>query len=158
MSKSIGTEIPQKVVDWLVGGHPVAIATVDPNGSPYGGIIGSCVALDQQTLRFAAFSTGSTVQNIRANGRIFVETLGDDLVIGMSGSARIVKDPMDASAYPPHHYLMVEVSVENVKDDHPPGIRIVGMSYDYANSRQPDVRRGRRDEITVELRAHPRTM
>lgn len=156
MSKPIGSEIPEAAVAWLVGGNPVAVATVDADGSPYGGILGSCVALDRKTLRFAAFGAGQTVRNVRAHGRIFIETLGDGLVIGMAGAARVVKDPMDASAYPPHHYVMVEVAVERVKDDHPPGIRITGMSYDYANSRQPGERKKRRSEITDELLSHPR--
>ncbi len=152
MSKPIGDALPPEAVEWLVGGNPVALATVDPDGHPYGGIVGSCIALDEKTLRFAAFSTGQTLRNVRATGRIFVETLGDDLVIGISGAARVVKDPMDASAYPPHHYVMVEIAVEHVKDDHPPGVQVHGMSYDYGYSRQPEVRAGRRDELTAELR------
>jgi hypothetical protein len=156
MSKPIGTTLPPEVIRYLVGGNPVSVATVGPAGNPYGGIIGSCVALDESTLRFAAFGAGRTVANVRENPGIFVETLGDDLVIGIAGTARIVKDPMDASAYPPHHYVMVEVSVSHVKDDHPPGITITGMSYDYSGSRQPGARRSRRDAIGEELRAHPR--
>lgn len=153
MSKPIGSKLPQQAVDWLVGGNPVAISTVDEDGHPYGGIVGSCVAIDATTLRFAAFSSGATLRNIRSSGRVFIETLGDGLVVGASGRARVVKDPMDASAYPPHHYVMVEVTVESVKDDHPPGVRIQGMRYDYANSRQPEARAERRNAIAAELRA-----
>jgi hypothetical protein len=156
MSKPIGTALPREVIDYLVGGNPVSIATVGPAGEPYGGIIGSCIALDASTLRFAAFGSGHTVVNLRERPGIFVETLGDGLVIGISGTARIVKDPMDASAYPPHNYVMVEVTVRHVKDDHPPGVTITGMSYNYSGSRQPATRRSRRDAIGEELRAHPR--
>jgi hypothetical protein len=156
MSKPVGTVLPQEVIDYLVGGRPVAIATAGPDGVPYGGIIGSCIALDERTLRFAAFAASQTVSNLRERSGIFVETLGDDLVIGVSGRASIVKDPMEASAYPPHHYVMVEVAVERVKDDHPPGIKITGLTYDYSASRRPAVRAQRRDDVGEELRAHPR--
>lgn len=155
MSTGAGTQLPDRVVDWLVGGHPIVVATVDDSGCPYTCIVGSCVAIDSTRVRFALFSNSRTLANLRDRPSIFLETLGDGLVFGISGTARVVKDPMVASAYPPHHYTMVEVVVDSVKDDHPPGVRITGMSYDFAASRQPDERLRRRQQLTEEIAAGP---
>lgn len=156
MSKPLGSELPGRVIDHLVGGHPVAVATRSENGHPYLSIVGSCVAIDATTLRFAAFSSGTTLANIRRDGRVFVETLGDDLVVGIEGLARIVKEPMQASAYPPHHYAMVEIEVANVKDDHPPGAKIIGMTYGFDYSRDPEERLRRRRSLLEEIRSEPK--
>lgn len=156
MSKPLGTELPDRVVAHLVGGHPVAVATRSETGHPYLSIVGSCVAVDATTLRFAAFSGGTTLANIRRDGRVFLETLGDDLVVGIEGQARIVKEPMEASAFPPHHYAMVEIEVVNVKDDHPPGAKINGMTYGFDYSRDPEERLRRRRSLLDEIRSHPK--
>ena len=151
MSKQLGDSLPDEAVSWLVGGNPVVVSTIDEDG-PYSCLVGSCVAIDPQTLRFAMFGTSRTLDNLRADGRVFIETLGDDLVIGARGLAMVVKDPMDSSAYPPHAYVMIEVSVISVKDDYPPGSKISGMSYDFANSRDPEERMARRGKLIEELR------
>ncbi|AXV06667.1 hypothetical protein DVS28_a1982 [Euzebya pacifica] len=111
--------------------------------------------MDERTLRFAAFSNGRTLANIRRDGRVFLETLGDDLVVGIRGLAAIVKEPMDASAYPPHHYAMVQIDVLHVKMDNPPGARIHGMRYDFGHSRHPEERMQRRAVLLNELRTPP---
>lgn len=151
MSTAAGSQIPDRVVDWLRGGNPIVVATVGGDSRPYACIVGSGVAIDTSRVRFALFSNSRTLANIRANSAVFVETLGDGLVFGMSGAARVIKDPMDSSAYPPHHYTMVEVVVDGVKDDHPPGVRITGMSYDFGPSRQPVERLRRRQQLCAEL-------
>lgn len=150
MSKPLGAELPDEGLEWLIGGNPVVVATVDAEG-PYACIVGSCVALDKSTLRFAMFGTSRTLDNLRADGRVFVETLGDDLVLGITGTAAVVKDPMEASAYPPHAYVMIEVKISAVKDDYPPGSKITGMSYDFAASRDPEERMTRRSKLIDEL-------
>lgn len=153
MSTGAGSHIPDRVVDWLLGGNPIVVATVGGDGRPYSCIVGSGVAIDTSTVRFALFSNSRTLANIRANSAVFIETLGDGLVFGMSGTARVIKNPMEASAYPPHHYTMVEVVVDGVKDDHPPGVRITGMKYDFSPSRRPAERLRRRQQLCAELLA-----
>lgn len=151
MSKPAGIELPEEVVNWLIGGNPIIVATVDDGGSPYTCIVGSGVAVDASRVRFALFSNSRTLANLRVRPKVFLETLGDDLVMGMAGTAAVIKDPMKSSAYPPHHYTMVEVVIETVKDDHPPGARVTGMSYDFTTSRQPEERLRRRRDLVEEL-------
>jgi hypothetical protein len=109
-------ELDDGVRGYLVGGHAVMIATIEPDGSPYTSVVGSCVVLPDGRLRFAAWGAGRTLEDIRRSGRASAVTLGDDLVWSITGTAAVIKDPMQSSAFPPHPYSMVEITPETAEN------------------------------------------
>jgi len=48
-------EIPDAVLRYLTGGHAALISTITEDGTPYGSVAGSTVALPDGRLRFAAW-------------------------------------------------------------------------------------------------------
>jgi hypothetical protein len=114
--KMTEVELNAGVREYLIGGHAVMIATVEPDGSPYTSVVGSCVVLPNGRLRFAAWGAGRTLQDIRQSSRASAVTLGDDLVWSVTGAASVIKDPMDSSAFPPHPYAMVEIIPDATAD------------------------------------------
>lgn len=140
------------VRDYLVGGHAVMIATIEPDGDPYTSVVGSCVTVPSGRLRFASWGAGRTLQDIRSSGRASVVTLGDDLVWSIAGSAAVIKDPMDSSAFPPHPYAMVEIIPEvtqNLLGDR----KAQRLIHQYSGKRVEE-RTRYRDALLAELKTH----
>lgn len=146
-------ELAEAVAGYLVGGRAALIATVDADGVPYSSVVGSCVALPDGRLRFAAWGRGRTLAGIRSSGRACVVTLGEDTVVSLAGPAGVVKDPMEHSAFPPHPYAMVEIAPEEVKDLRA-GRRTTSFVHAYEGD-NADERLQRRDALLDELRTHP---
>jgi hypothetical protein len=113
--------MPADLVSFLSGGRLVMAATVDPEGLPYTMVLNSVLALDQHTIRFALDHRTHSLVNLRANGRIMFEVVGDGLVYGVRGTATIVRETMD---HAPIASALVEVTVEHVKRDLPPGVDV----------------------------------
>lgn len=132
MSRSMGDQLPPEVVADLPGGNPCAVATIDEGGRPYLCIMAGVVALSPTTLRLGCWGAGTTLKNIRRTGLVTVETLGPQ-AISIQCEAAIVKDPMDASMFPPYPYVLVGATVRRVKDDAPPGLIIQPLQYDYGD-------------------------
>lgn len=145
-------ELPQQIHDYLVGGHAVMIATIEPDGTPYTSVVGSCIVLPDHRLRFAAWGRGRTLEDIRNSGRASVVTLGEDLVWSLRGRATIIKDPMDASAFPPHPYVMVEIDPDSV-DDLLGTQKSERMIHQYSGDNVAE-RTRRRDDLIEEMRSH----
>lgn len=140
---------PPEVQAYLVGGHAALISTIADDGTPYGSVVGSTVALPDGRLRFAAWGRGKTLASIAESGIATVVTLGDDCVFAMRGPASVVKPVMDASAFPPHPYAMVEVRPESVTELLR-GRHCRGLRHRYSND-DTGVRMQRRQAITDEL-------
>lgn len=147
------TVLPAAIRDYLVGGRAVLIATVDTDGLPYSSVVGSCVALPDGRLRFAAWGRGSTLEALRTSGTACVVTLGEGAIFSLSGKATVVKSPMDSSAFPPHPYVMVEIQPEETRDLLA-GRRVTSFVHEYEGDNVAE-RLERRDALIAELRAHP---
>lgn len=132
MSRSIGTYLPPEVVSLMPGGYPCAVATVAEDGRPYLCIMGGVVAISETTIRLGCWGAGTTLSNIRRLGRVTLETLGPQ-AISIQCDAKIIKDPMTVSMFPPHPYVLVEATVVHAKDDAPPGLVIQPLRYDYGS-------------------------
>jgi hypothetical protein len=145
-------ELTQAAREYLIGGHAVMIATVEPDGTPYTSVVGSCVVVPSGRLRFAAWGAGRTLQDIRRSGRASAVTLGDDLVWSITGSAAVIKDPMKSSAFPPHPYVMVEITpegTENLLGDR----KAQRLIHQYSGKRV-EQRTQYRDELLAELKTY----
>lgn len=113
--------MPGDLVTYLSGGRLVMGATVDENGEPYTMVMNSAIAIDAHTVRFCLDHRTHTLRNLRANNRMMLEVVGDGLIYGVRGTATIIREQMD---YAPVPSAMVELTVETVKRDLPPGVEV----------------------------------
>ena len=108
-------------------GSAVIVATVDPDGSPHTAPFGSLCLVSPSKLRFGCDRKHDTYANIRRNGKTVVSLLAPpDIALSIRGRARVLKERMnlvDSDA-------IIEIDVEDVKDDLIPGAFIVsGILY-----------------------------
>jgi predicted pyridoxine 5'-phosphate oxidase superfamily flavin-nucleotide-binding protein len=113
--------LPDDLVAYLTGGQLIVAATVDADGNPYTMCMNSAVAVDAHTIRFALDRRTHSLKNIEATGRIMLEVIGDGMAYGVRGAARVARETM---AHAPIASAMIEVSVEAVKRDLPPGVEV----------------------------------
>ena len=118
--------MPAELVEWLSGGRLVVGATVDVEGGPYTMVMNSVVATDEHTLRFALDHRTHTLANLRKDGRMMLEVVGDGFIYGVSGVARVVVEQMQHAPIPS---ALVQVDVETVKRDLPPGVQVTAPSF-----------------------------
>jgi hypothetical protein len=148
MSLILGNELPERAMNYLQVGRLVILSTVDERGWPDCAPISWITALDSRTLRFAVSPQVSTYRNIVKNDRVMLELLGGAMTLGISGTARIMTENMPDVPFP---MAMVEVTVEEVKDD-----SVIGRGIEGEPVRWEDRRRSVSD-IRVEqaLRSTP---
>jgi len=118
--------MPDELVRYLEGGRLLVAATVDADGAPYTMVLNSALALDAHTVRFALDRRTHTLANLRANPGIMFEVIADGMIYGVRGAAEILREEMDHAPTPS---ALVEVSVEQVKRDLPPGVIVEGPSF-----------------------------
>jgi general stress protein 26 len=96
--------------------------TVSADGAPNTAPISLIHAKDEKTLLVATVRNSTTATNLRRDGRVSFEIFGgDDLVIGILGSMRVVREPMDCS----DAMVLWEMQVEKVKQDTSPAQRVI---------------------------------
>src|ERR1700731_1492799 len=93
-------EMPPSLVQFLLGGQTCVVATVDEQGRPATTIMTWVVARSPQAITMAIDTRGRALSNVRANGRMAVEVLGDDLCYGLRGTAVIEKELMESTPFP----------------------------------------------------------
>lgn len=113
--------LPDELVAYLTGGQLIVAATIDAEGNPYTMCMNSAVAVDAHTVRFALDRRTHSLKNIEANGRIMLEIIGDGMAYGVRGTARVARETM---AHAPIASALIEVAVETVKRDLPPGVEV----------------------------------
>ncbi len=93
----------------------IAVAgTVGADGAPNTCPISLFYAKDERTLLVATLRHSTTATNLRRDGRVSLEIMGaDDLVIGIQGTMRLIKEPMAMS----EAMVLWEMRVEKVKQD-----------------------------------------
>jgi general stress protein 26 len=100
----------------------IAVAgTVGPDGAPNTAPLTLMYAKDPKTLLVATLRNTTTANNLRRDGRVSLEIIqGDDLVMGIQGIMRLLREPMafsDAMA-------LWEMQVLRVKLDTSPAQRV----------------------------------
>src|SRR5512143_794652 len=76
----------------------VVAGTVSADGAPNTAPVSLIYAKDEKTLLVATVRNSTTATNLRRDGRVSFEIFGSgDLVIGILGSMRLAKEPMDCS-------------------------------------------------------------
>ncbi len=96
--------------------------TVGADGAPNTCPITLIYAKDDRTLLIATLRQSATTANLRRDGRLSLEIIaGDDLVMGIQGVMRLIKDPMAVS----DAMALWEMRVEKVKQDTSPAQRVI---------------------------------
>ncbi len=120
--------LPDALAQYLAGGRLVFGATIDADGRPYTMVMNSVVAIDAHTIRFALDHRTHTLAHLRERPALMLEVIGDGFVFGVRGQARIVKELMAQCPVPS---ALVQLDVETVKSDLPPGVQIKGIEFDW---------------------------
>lgn len=120
MSKILGSILPKEVVELFNKElTTVILSTVTEKGEPHAMPVHLMVAPDDKTIRLALVKVHKTTENIKQNSKAFITVLeGSDIAIGIKGSARITREPMEGNAA----MCMVEFKVEEIKSDTTPTV------------------------------------
>ena len=145
--------MPPRLVQFIAGGETCVVATVDETGRPNTTLMTWVVARNPQTLAMAVDQRSRTIKNVRANGRVAVEVLGDDLCYGLRGTAVIEKETMTSAPFP---CALVALKVEDVRDHGAAGVKYVGPSYSFHEGKEH--RRGVEEAVFAELKGPPPTI
>jgi hypothetical protein len=141
------SEMPPRLVQYMLGGQTCVVATVDSEGSPQTTVMTWVVARNSQTLALAADLRSRAMRNLRANRKVALEVLGDDLCYGLRGTAVVEKEPMSSTPFP---CALVAVKIEDVKDHGAIGVKFVGPRYHFEPGKEH--RRSIEDAVFAELK------
>jgi hypothetical protein len=147
MSDHPPSEMPPHLVQFLLGGQTCVVATLDDRGDPQTTLMTWVVARNPQTLGIAVDTRSRALRNLRANAKIALEVLGDDLCYGLRGTAVVEKEQMQSAPFP---CALVAVKVEDVRDHGAAGVRFVGPRYSFHPGKEH--RKGVEDSVFAELK------
>ena len=128
MSQHAPAEMPPHLVQFLLGGQALVVATADEQGAPLTTLMTWAVARNPQTLSLAVDTRSRSMRNIRGNGRVAIEVLGDDICYGLRGTAVVEKELMQSAPFP---CALVAVRIDDVRDHAAVGVRLKGPSYTF---------------------------
>jgi hypothetical protein len=153
MADHAPADMPPHLVQFLMGGKTCVVATVDEQGLPQTTLMTWVVARNPQTLTMAVDTRSRALRALRANGRIAIEVLGDDLCYGLRGTALVEKELMQSAPFP---CALVAVKVDDVRDHGAAGVRFVGPSYSFHPGKEH--RKGVEESVYAELKGPPPTI
>ena len=139
--------MPPHLVQFLLGGQTCVVATIDEDDQPNTTLMTWVVARNPQTLAMAVDTRSRAMKNIRLNGKVAIEVLGDDLCFGLRGTAVVEKETMAAAPFP---CALVAVRVEDVRNHGAAGVKFVGPSYSFHEGKEH--RRGVEEAVFAELK------
>ncbi|MEJ2092686.1 MAG: pyridoxamine 5'-phosphate oxidase family protein [Syntrophobacterales bacterium] len=100
----------------------VVAGTVGADGSPNTAPVSLIYAKEPKTMLVATLRNTTTATNLRRDGRVSLELFREgDLVFGIQGTMRLVKEPMAFS----DAMVLWEMQVEKVKQDTSPAQRVI---------------------------------
>ncbi|MBM4284268.1 MAG: hypothetical protein FJ128_03310 [Deltaproteobacteria bacterium] len=109
------------------------LATVGADGGPHTCPVSLIYAADDKTLLLGMLKNSLTSANLARDGRVCLQIMAaDDVVMGIKGVMRPVRDPMEASPA----MALWEMQVSHVKLDTSPAQRVTqGVAADYRNDK-----------------------
>ena len=141
------SEMPSHLVQFLLGGQTCVVATVDEQGVPQTTLMTWVVARNPQTLTIAVDNRSRAMRNLRANPKVAVEVLGDDLCYGLRGTGVVEKETLASAPFP---CALVAVKIEDVRDHGAAGVKFVGPRYHFEPGKEH--RRGVEEAVFAELK------
>ena len=121
-TKSHWRRMPELAEDVFAAWHkpnkafnPISIvASLEPDGTPHTAPFGSLRAVTPRLLRLLMWRGHDTYKNLCRDERVTVALLAPpDLAVSVRGRARVVRERMHSD----EHYAVVEIDVEEVKND-----------------------------------------
>ena len=111
----------------------VVAGSVSADGAPNTCPVTLIYAKDDQTLLVGLLRNSNTSANLKQNGRVVLQIIGpQDLVMGIAGFIRLIKDPMECSPA----MAIWEMQVEKVKQDTSPAQRVIqGPAAEYRSEK-----------------------
>lgn len=101
---------------------PTVVATADGEGNPNTAPVSLVLAKDNRTLLMALKRGQTTTENLHSRSKLSIEILAaDDVVVGIKGSAEILKEKMNNN----EAMSLWEVKVEEVKQDTSPAVVVM---------------------------------
>ncbi len=147
MPENAPGEMPPHLVQFLLGGQALVVATVDEQGAPVTSLMTWAVARNPQTLTLAVDARSQSMRNLRTNGKVALEVLGDDICYGLRGTAVVEKEQMQS---PPFPCALVAVRIEEVRDHSAAGVRFTGPKYAFHPDKEH--RKGVEEAVYTELK------
>ena len=147
MPENAPGEMPPHLVQFLLGGQALVVATVDEQGAPVTSLMTWAVARNPQTLTLAVDARSQSMRNLRTNGKVALEVLGDDICYGLRGTAVVEKEQMQS---PPFPCALVAVRIEEVRDHSAAGVRFTGPKYAFHPGKEH--RKGVEEAVYTELK------
>lgn len=145
---SVQRELPPEVTAAVTGGQANVVATLDSDGHPSTTLMTWVVARDARRLAMCVDRRSRSFRNLSERPYVAIEILADDVVCGVKGSARLVKETMDS---PPFPCALFIIDVEEARDHGHTGTTFRGPSYAFADDKQH--RAGFEQRVYEELRA-----
>ncbi|TGE32216.1 pyridoxamine 5'-phosphate oxidase family protein [Desulfosporosinus sp. Sb-LF] len=146
MSKIIGNSLPEEIVDLFEKElTTVVVSTLTPEGFPHAMPVHLIFAPNDKTFRMALVKSHQTTTNIKNNGKAFITVLeGTDIAMGIKGTARVVREPMEGNAA----MCMVEFDIEQIKSDTTPTVIVTeGINKKHRSPKTADFFRAMFDEL-----------
>jgi len=147
MPENAPGEMPPHLVQFLLGGQALVVATVDEQGAPVTSLMTWAVARNPQTVTLAVDARSWSMRNLRTNGKVALEVLGDDICYGLRGTAVVEKEQMQS---PPFPCALVAVRIEEVRDHSAAGVRFTGPKYAFHPGKEH--RKGVEEAVYAELK------
>jgi flavin reductase (DIM6/NTAB) family NADH-FMN oxidoreductase RutF len=131
--KAPPAEMPKELVQFLIGGQTCVVASVDTGGRPITSIMTWVVARDTRTIAIAVDSRSRALANVRANGQLALEVLGDDLCYSVRGVAVIEKERVESAPFPS---ALVTVRIEECRNQAVQGVKFFGPRYHFHEGKE----------------------
>jgi len=147
MAENAPAEMPPQLVQFLLGGQALVVATVDEQGAPVTSLMTWAVARNPLTVALAVDLRNRSLRNIRMNPKVAIEVLGDDLCYGLRGTAVVEKELMES---PPFPCALVAVRIEEIRDHGTAGVRFTGPRYRFQPGKEH--RKGVEEAVYEELK------
>ena len=120
MSKILGNTLPPEVKDLFnQESTTVVLSTVTSEGYPHAMPVHLLCAPDEKTILISLVKNHQTTLNIKDNGKVMITVLeGEDIAVGIKGTAKITKEPMETNKA----IVAIEIEVTEVKSDTTPTV------------------------------------
>lgn len=126
--------LPDALQTALTRGTGIILATVSPEGRPSTAFCSWIVSVDASTLALALDSRSTAHRNISEGSvRVALELLANDLILGVRGEAKIVKEQLLTVPFP---CALVVVRISEIRDHGVDGVVFTAPRYLFADGKE----------------------
>lgn len=134
MNHPAPTQLHQALQAALTRGTGVILATVSDDGLPSTAFCSWIVSVNRDVLALALDSRSTAHRNIsRGQSHVALELLANDLILGVRGEARIVKEQLRTVPFP---CALVTVAISDIRDHGVDGVVFTAPKYLFADGKE----------------------